>query len=93
MRPTTEGPAGSRRRGLSCAARRRWDGRHPEEAARSPTITAIDQIDIDVSAAFIALGAARHAWTHCPSTENARLVTRAEADVNDLLDMRFASQQ
>ena len=59
----------------------------------SPTITAVDQIDFDVSAAYIALGTARHAWTHCPSAENARLVDRAEAEVNALLEMRFASQQ
>lgn len=58
----------------------------------SPTITAIDQIDIDVATAYIALGAARHTWHRCPSAENARLVDRAEAEVNELLEMRFASQ-
>ena len=59
----------------------------------SPTITSVDEIDLDISVAYIALGAARHAWAHCPSTENARLVDRAEGEVNALLEMRFASQQ
>lgn len=59
----------------------------------SPTITALDQIDVDVAAAYIALGAARDAWSRCPSGENARRVDCAESAVNELLEMRFASQR
>jgi hypothetical protein len=58
----------------------------------SPTITAIDEIDIDISVAYICLGMARSRWMHCPSAENARLVDEAEAGVDGLLEMRFAGQ-
>ena len=37
----------------------------------SPTITTIDEIDLDISIAYIALGAARTAFARCPSGENA----------------------
>ncbi|MGY1778748.1 hypothetical protein [Geodermatophilus sp. SYSU D01036] len=59
----------------------------------SPTITSIDQIDLDISVAYIALGVARTSWHRCPSGENARAVDEAEACVNRLLDERFAAQQ
>jgi hypothetical protein len=58
----------------------------------SPTVTTIDQIDLDISIAFIALGAARHAFTRCPSGENARDIDEAESALNQLLDARLAVQ-
>ncbi|WP_448627551.1 hypothetical protein [Geodermatophilus sp. URMC 64] len=56
----------------------------------SPTITTIDQLDYDISLAYIALGVARTAWDHCPSAENTRRVAEAEQDVDALLDERLS---
>ena len=58
----------------------------------SPTVTSIDQIDLDISVAYVALGAARTNASHCPSAENQRLVTEAESALDRLLDARFAAQ-
>ena len=33
----------------------------------SPTVTSLDQIDYDISVAYIALGVARSSYTRCPS--------------------------
>jgi hypothetical protein len=59
----------------------------------SPTITSLDQIDYDISVAYIALGVARGSYTRCPSAENSRLVDEAESAVDRLLDERFAAQR
>jgi len=58
----------------------------------SPTVTSLDQIDYDISVAYIALGVARSSFDRCPSAENARVVDDAESCVNRLLDERFAAQ-
>jgi hypothetical protein len=55
-----------------------------------PTVTSIDQIDYDISVAFIALGVARDSCTRCPSAKNVRLVDEAEEAVDRLLDQRLA---
>jgi len=59
----------------------------------SPTVTSLDQLDYDISVAFIALGVARSSYDRCPSGENAEAVDTAERSVNRLLDERFAAQQ
>jgi hypothetical protein len=59
----------------------------------SPTITSLDQIDYDISVAYIALGVARSSYDRCPSGENAEAVDAAERSVNRLLDERFAAQE
>ena len=59
----------------------------------SPTITSLDEIDLEVSVAFVALGVARSAFTRCPSGENQRAVDDAENAVNQLLDARVAAQR
>jgi len=59
----------------------------------SPTITSVDEIDLDISVAYIALGVARGSFDRCPSGENASAVAEAEDCVNRLLDERFAAQQ
>jgi hypothetical protein len=64
----------------------------PEEVVVSPTVTSIDQIDLDIAVAFVALGAARASCTHCPSGENQRRVDEAEATLNRVLEARFAAQ-
>ena len=58
----------------------------------SPTITSVDEIDLDISVAYIALGVARGAFTRCPSAENEQRVAEAVAGVDLLLDARLAAQ-
>ena len=58
----------------------------------SLTVTSLDQLDYDISVAYIALGVARSSWDRCPSAENARVVDEAESRVDRLLDERFAAQ-
>ena len=59
----------------------------------SPTVASLDQLDYDISVAYIALGVARSSWDRCPSGENVLAVDEAEGCVNRLLDERFAAQQ
>ncbi|MET0765033.1 MAG: hypothetical protein ABWY29_09210 [Blastococcus sp.] len=62
-----------------------------EEMAVSPTVTSIDQVDYDISVAYIALGVARTSFDRCPSAENAERVEQATAEVDRLLDARLAA--
>jgi hypothetical protein len=55
----------------------------------SPSVTSLDQIDLEISLAYIALGAVRTAWVRCPTGENARKAEEAQADVDRLLDLRL----
>jgi hypothetical protein len=64
----------------------------PPELVMSPTVTSLNQLDYDISVAFIALGVVRSSWDRCPSAENARAVEEAEGCVNRLLDERFVVQ-
>ena len=57
----------------------------------SPTITSVDEIDLDISVAYIALGVARGAFSRCPSAENEQRVADAVAGVDRLLDARLAA--
>jgi hypothetical protein len=56
----------------------------------SPTVTDTDRIDTDISIAAIAVGVARASYARCPSAENARVLDRAVAAVDRLLDERLA---
>jgi hypothetical protein len=58
----------------------------------SPTVTSLDQIDLDISVAYIALGAARTAYARCPSAENARSVDEAQEALDRQLDTRLLAQ-
>jgi hypothetical protein len=58
----------------------------------SPTVTSVDQIDLDISIAFIALGVSRTAFARCPSGENQLAVDRAREAVDQLLDARLAAR-
>jgi hypothetical protein len=58
----------------------------------SPTVTSIDQLDYDISLAYIALGVARTAWNRCPSAENTLQLAEAERDVDALLDLRLLAR-
>lgn len=56
----------------------------------SPAITSVDEIDLHIAVAYVALGVARGAFTRCPSAENEQRVTDAVAGVDRLLDARLA---
>jgi hypothetical protein len=55
------------------------------------SITCIENLDLEISVAYITLGGAREVWTRCPVVENQRRVEEAEAEVNRLLDQRLAA--
>ena len=59
----------------------------------SPTVTSVDQIDLEISVAYIALGAARQSFARCPSGGNASAVADAERSVDRLLDARLAARR
>ncbi len=58
----------------------------------SPSVTTIDEIDLEISVAYIRLGGVRVRWERSPSPENARRVDEAQAEVDRLLDERFRAQ-
>jgi hypothetical protein len=55
----------------------------------SPSVTSIDELDLEISVAYIALGSARQLFLRCPSAENESRVTASEAEVDRLLDRRL----
>jgi hypothetical protein len=57
----------------------------------SPSIVTIDQLDLEISLAHIAVTGARAAFARCPSGENQQRVDEAVADVDRLLDQRLAA--
>ena len=60
----------------------------------SPTVTILDQLDCDISVAYLALGLARSSFDRCPSArERTRPSTRRRRSLDRLLDERFAAQQ
>jgi hypothetical protein len=59
----------------------------------SPTVTSLEQIDLEIAVAFVALGVARTAHAHSPSGENAAAVAAAERAVDRLLDARIAASR
>ena len=56
------------------------------------TVANLDQLDSDISMAYIALRVARASRDRSPNAANERLVADAERSVNRLLDERFAAQ-
>jgi len=58
----------------------------------SAIVTSLDEIDLEISLACVALGGVRAAWVRCPTGENAGRVEEAQADVDRLLDLRFTLQ-
>jgi hypothetical protein len=56
------------------------------------TVINLDQLDSDISMAYIALRVARASRDRSPNAANERLVADAERSVNRLLDERFAAQ-
>jgi hypothetical protein len=58
----------------------------------SPSITTIEEIDLEISVAYIRLGGVRSSWERSPSAENARRLEEAQAEVDRLLDERLLAQ-
>jgi hypothetical protein len=56
------------------------------------SINCIENLDLEISVAYITLGGAREIWTRCPIADNQRRVDAAEAEVNRLLERRLAVQ-
>jgi hypothetical protein len=57
----------------------------------SASVTSIDELDLGISVAYIALSGARERFLRCPSAENAEKVSEALAEVDRLLDQRLAA--
>ncbi|RFU18973.1 hypothetical protein [Geodermatophilus marinus] len=57
------------------------------------TVTSLDDLDLEIAVAYIALGVARSAHAHSPSGPNTRRVEDAVAEVDRLLDTRLAAAQ
>jgi hypothetical protein len=55
----------------------------------NPIVTSTDELDLEISVAFIALSSARGRFERCPSGENQRLIDEAAAEVDQLLDQRL----
>jgi hypothetical protein len=58
----------------------------------STSVTSLDQIDLEISLAQVALSSARSVLTRCPTGDNTRRVEEAQAEVDRLLDLRFVVQ-
>jgi hypothetical protein len=59
----------------------------------SPIVSCVDELDLEISVAFIALGGARGRFERCPSAENQARIDGAEAEVDRLLDQRLLVQR
>ena len=59
----------------------------------SPIVTSVDEIDLEISVAYIALGSARGRFDRCPSGENQRWIDEAAAEMDRLLDQRLILRQ
>jgi hypothetical protein len=57
----------------------------------STTVSPLERIDADLGLAAVAVGVARGSYGRCPSAENARVLDRAVAAVDRLLDERLAA--
>jgi|tagenome__1003787_1003787.scaffolds.fasta_scaffold20501960_2 hypothetical protein len=57
----------------------------------SLTIVTLDELDLEISLANIALASARGMFARCPSGENEGRVRQAMADLDALLDQRLAA--
>ena len=61
--------------------------------AMNRIVTGVDELDVEISVAFIALGAARGRFDRCPSAENQRRIDEAADEVDRLLDQRLVLRQ
>jgi hypothetical protein len=59
----------------------------------SRILTSVDELDLEISVAYIALGSVRGRFERCPSAENQVRVDEAEAEMDRLLDQRLVVTQ
>ena len=59
----------------------------------SRIVTSVDELDLEISVAYIALGSVRGRFDRCPSAENQRRIDEATADMDRLLDQRLLLRQ
>jgi hypothetical protein len=57
------------------------------------SFSCIENLDLEISVAYITLGGAREVWARSPLAVNQQRVDAAEAEVNRLLDRRLVVQQ
>jgi hypothetical protein len=58
----------------------------------SPSITTIEEIDLEISVAYISLGGVRVLCDRSPTAENARRLQEAQEEVDRLLDARLLAR-
>ena len=58
----------------------------------SPAVTSLDELDLEIAVAYVALGTARQRFERSPNAENEQRVGEALAEVDRLLDERLASR-
>ncbi len=63
----------------------------PSTGTPSTAPLTTEEIDLAITVAAVAVGAARRAEERCPSAENAQRVADAVAAVDALLDQRLAA--
>ena len=64
-----------------------------QECAVHHAMICIENLDLEISVAYLTLGGAREVWTRCPVVETQQRVDAAEAEVNRLLEYRLSVQQ
>ena len=57
------------------------------------SFSCIENLDLEISVAYITLGGARDVWARSPLPVNQQRVDAAEAEVNRLLDRRLVVQR
>jgi hypothetical protein len=64
-----------------------------QEYVMDRSFSCIENLDLEISVAYITLGGAREVWARSPLVVNQQRVDAAEAEVNRLLDRRLVVQQ
>jgi hypothetical protein len=59
----------------------------------SRILTSVEELDLEISLAYIALGSARDRWQRCPAAENQARVDEALTEMDRLLDQRLVVQE
>ena len=57
-----------------------------------PRLTCLENLDLEISVAYIALSGAREVWTRHPSAENRQRIEAAKGEVGRLLERRPVAQ-
>jgi hypothetical protein len=57
----------------------------------SSSVITLDELDLAISVAYVALSSARQRFDRCPSAENQERIDEALAEVDRLLDERLVT--